>query len=211
MKKLLLLILFLEIILTGYSQDSVKIAHTNYTTTFSKKLRYPILVEWWETKAKVGCEVPLKRKDQFAADPLLPVESNLLADFVHSGFDRGHLCPAADNLCLGEKVQMECFYFTNMAAQYHSLNAGDWKSLETLTRKLALDYDSIHVWAGNVGVAKKIGNVSVPTQCWKVIYIVRTKEWMAFLFDNNNSHPNGIHDNQVDIKTIQSITKIKFQ
>jgi endonuclease G len=209
MKKLLL-ISFLGIIFIGYSQDSVKIIHTNYTTTFSKSLRYPILVEWWETKAKVGCSLPLKRKDQFASDPLLPIESNLMADFLHSGFDRGHLCPAADNLCLGEKVQTECFYFTNMAAQYHSLNAGDWKELETLTRKLALDYDSIHIWAGNVGVAKKIGNVSVPTQCWKVIYIVKTKEWMAYLFNNDNSHPNGLNDNKVDVKTIQSITKIKI-
>lgn len=52
--------------------------------------------------------------------------------------------------------------------------------------------------------------MSVPTQCWKVIYIVKTKEWMAYLFNNDNSHPNGLNDNKVDVKTIQSITKIKI-
>ena len=67
--------------------------------------------------------------------------------------------------------QEECFYFSNMAAQYHSLNAGDWKSVETLERDLASTNDSIHIWCGNIGVLKKIGSTSAPLKCWKVIHI----------------------------------------
>ena len=68
MKNFILYILFI-FSLSSYSQDLVTIKHTNYTTTFSKSLKYPIVVEWWETKANVACPIPLKRKDQFQSDP----------------------------------------------------------------------------------------------------------------------------------------------
>jgi hypothetical protein len=53
--------------------------------------------------------------------------------------------------------------------------------------------------------------VSVPTQCWKVIYFVKTKEWMAFLFDNNTSKPDGIYNNLIDKKEIEKLTGFKFR
>jgi DNA/RNA endonuclease G (NUC1) len=73
----------------------------------------------------VDCKTPLKRKDTFKPDPLLPNETDNMKDFVNSGTDRGHMMPAADNLCQTQLIQDECFYFTNIAAQFHSLNAGD--------------------------------------------------------------------------------------
>jgi endonuclease G len=209
--KNLLFVLGLILSVSSYSQDLVTIKHANYTTTFSKSLEYPVVVEWWETKAKDACPIPLKRKDQFQADPQLLKESDLMKDYVGSGTDRGHMCPAASNLCSGDKVQTECFYFTNMSPQYHSLNAGDWKSLETQTRALAVDKDSIHVWCGNVGVAKKIGKVSVPTKCWKVIYIKKTKEFRAYIFNNDTSKPNGIDDNKVTLESVEKLTGLKFK
>ena len=188
MNKLFTLIVVLFLSLGVKAQDVVVLKHTNYTTHYSKSKHYPVMVEWWITKAKVGCSTPLARKDKFAPDPSLKSETDLGADYLGSkekdlkkvGFDRGHMCPAADNLCQTPKVQEECFYFSNMAPQYHSLNAGDWKSLETLERQIAMEKDSVHVWCGNIGVAKKIGTTSVPIQCWKVIYIVKTKEWEAY-------------------------------
>ena len=126
----LALIAFLSVFvaLALNAQDTVRIKHTNYTTVFSKSKHYPVLVEWYATKAKIGCEKPLARKDNFKPDPLLLAETDLLEDYKGSGTDRGHMMPAADNLCQTPQVQDECFYFSNMAAQYHSLNAGDWKS-----------------------------------------------------------------------------------
>ena len=168
MKNIFLFVAILFVSATQ-AQDTVRLKHTNYTTVFSVSKHYPVLVEWWATRAKVGCEKPLPRKDKFAPDPLLPEDSDLADDYKGSGFDRGHMSPAADNQCQTPLVQDECFYFTNMAAQYHSLNAGTWKSLETLTRNLALQKDSIHVWTGNIGVMKRIGKVAVQRQCWKVI------------------------------------------
>jgi endonuclease G len=209
--KILTLFLFLVFSLSSYSQDLVTIKHTNYTTTFSKSLKYPIVVEWWETKANVACPTPLKRKDQFQPDPQLLDDTNLISDYVGSGFDRGHMSPAASNLCSGDKVLTECFYFSNMSPQTHALNAGSWKLLEVETRAIATEKDSMHVWCGNIGELKKIGRVSVPTKCWKVIYIKKTKTFKAYLFINNTSKSDGIIDNEVSVLFISKLTGLTFK
>jgi len=206
---IVLIVLFLNVSLKA--QDTVRLVHKEYITVFSKSLKYPVLVEWWATKAKVACKNQLPRKDQFAADPLLAKETDLMADYKGSGTDRGHMSPAADNECSGVKVLEECFYFSNMAPQYHSLNAGDWKSLETLTRDLAAKEDSVKVWAGSIGSAKQIGKIHVPTKCWKVIYIKKTKEWMAYIFNNDTSKPDGINNNKVTKEEIEKLTGFKFK
>jgi endonuclease G len=211
MKKILVLFPLLFILISGIAQDVVVLKHTNYTTHYSKSKKYPVMVEWWETKAKIGCSTPLPRKDNFKPDPLLPNETDLGVDYVGSGFDRGHLMPAKSNQCQTQSVQDECFYYSNMVAQYHRLNAGDWKSLETLTRDVALVSDSVHIWAGNVGELKKIGKVSVPKQCWKVFYVVKNKEWFFFLFENDESKPDGINNNKVDRNDIEKLTGFKFK
>ena len=213
MRRFLLFTGLLLVTLTTFGQDVVVLKHTNYTSHYSKSKKYPVMVEWWVTKAKTGCATPLARKDNFKPDPLLVLETSLADDFKGSGTDRGHMMPAAENLCQTPAIQDECFYYSNMAAQYHSLNAGDWKSVETMEREWAIKDDSVHVWCGNLGVAKTIGNnkVAVPSQCWKVLYFVKTKEWMAFLFDNNTSKPDGIHNNLVEKSDIEKLTGFKFK
>ena len=194
-----------------FAQDTVRLVHTNYSSVFSKSKKYPVLVEWWVTKAKVGCPTPLKRKDNFQQDPKLPNETNLLNDYKGSGLDRGHMMPAADNLCQTPQVQDECFYFSNMSPQYHSLNAGDWKTLEMYTREMSLKFDSVYVWAGNLGETKKIGRVSVPKECWKVIYIKKTNEYFYFMFNNNTDKPTGLKSHEVDGSVIEKVTGYKFK
>jgi endonuclease G len=192
------------------AQDVVVIKHTNYTTHYSKSKMYPVMVEWWLTKSMITCPTPLKRKDNFKPDPKLVNETDIAKDYVGSGTDRGHMMPAAENLCQTPEVQDECFYFSNMSAQYHSLNAGDWKSVETLERQIASEQDSVYIWCGNVGEIKRIGRVAVPKQCWKVIYIKKTKTFKSFLFTNDLSKPDGYENNQVDIKVIEKLTGLKF-
>ena len=192
-------------------KNEVVLKHTNYTSTFSISKKYPVMVEWWVTKAMVSCPTPLKRKDNFKPDPLLAQHTDIAKDYVGSGYDRGHMMPAADNLCQTQQIQDESFYFSNMAAQTHRLNAGDWKSLETFTREESKVKDSIHVWAGNVGEIKKIGSVSVPKYCWKVIHIKKENKWIAYLFENNTSNPDGFKNNEVTFKEITSLTGFTFR
>ena len=208
--KNVLFILTLLFSLVTYSQDTIRLKHNDYVSLFSKQKKYPLLVEWWVTKSKVDCKTPLKRKDNFKPDPLLVEHTDLQLDYVNSGFDRGHMMPAADNLCVNQKNLDECFYFSNISPQYHSLNAGDWKSLETFVRNEAKTKDSIKVWSGNLGEIKKIGRISVPEYCWKVIYIKKEKKYFAFLFKNEKTIQDGFKNNEVELKIIESMTTFKF-
>lgn len=207
-------ILYLFLLFPCFQQtnsDLVTIKHTNFTTTFSKSKNYPIMVEWWVTKSKITCKEPHKRENSFKPDPKLSWDTKFNDDYLNSGYDRGHMCPAADNLCSTKKVLEETFFFTNISPQQHALNAGDWLTLETLTRELAERNDSVHVWSGSIGEIKKIKDVSVPKQCWKVIHVKKTNIWEAYLFENNKSKADGILDNKVPLLKIESLTGLKFK
>ena len=202
-------VLFLSLSLSA--QDTVRLVHKEYTTVFSKSKKYPVLVEWWLTKQKVSCTSPVPRKDQFIPDPLLAPETDLTKDYTGSGFDRGHMAPAADNQCSGPDAMKECFYFSNMTPQYGSLNRGDWKTLEMKTRDLAESQDSVKIWTGSVGEKRKVERLSIPDKCWKVIYIKNTGEFLAYIFNNDQSKADGIDNNKVDVKEVEALTNFKFK
>lgn len=204
-------ILVLAFLLGVKAQDVVVLKHKEYTSYFSKSKKYPIMVEWWATRAKVACPNPLPRKDNFKPDPLLPVETNIGNHYIKSGYDRGHVSPAADNLCQTQEVQDECFYYSNMIPQTRALNAGIWKTVEVETRAWAKEFDSVHVWAGAVGSIGKIGDVTVPAKCWKVLYFKKSKEYIAFIFDNDKSRPASIKSVSVDLEDVEKLTNLKFK
>jgi endonuclease G len=211
LRSLLLVALALSLSTQLKAQDTVRLVHKYYTSVFSKSLKYPVLVEWWLTKEKVSCLKLIPRQDRFAPDPLLFGHTDLASDYVGSGYDRGHMAPAADNQCSGQEAMIESFYFSNMAPQYGQLNRGDWKTLEMRTRELAKLVDSVKIWTGSVGEKRKIGRVSVPDKCWKVIYIKSKNEWQAYIFNNDQSKADGIENNKVDIKEVEKLTNFKFK
>lgn len=58
------------------------------------------------------------------------------ADYAGSGFDQGHLAPAADHLRDSE-AQLATFVLSNVAPQTPESNRGTWKQLEEHVRNLA--------------------------------------------------------------------------
>ena len=205
-----ILILFLCLVNT-ISWSQVTIEHKSFTAVWDTTLRYPTLVKWWLTKSKLECPgKKLERKDKFAPDPLLIENTNISQDYKGSGLDRGHMCPAADNLC-DPIAAVECFYFSNMSAQYHSLNAGDWKKLEVLCRDLSLANDSVMIWCGSIGSVKKIGRVSVPEWCWKVVLVKKTGVITCYKFKNTADKPKGLEHWIVTKEELENLTGLKFK
>ncbi len=213
----------------GQHHPTEVIHHTHYSTTYDKKLHYPILVEWWDYIERCSCDDPLPRTDKFEPDPEDPINTDLEDGYKKlnkyrtslklKGYDRGHMCPAADNQCFGSVALDECFYFSNMAPQTHALNAGDWKTLETRTRKLAIGdpghdipaYDSIHVWCGSIGAAEVHENITVPEKCWKVIYIKKLHQYEAYIFDNTFEKSKGLDHWKTTVSEVEMLTGFTFK
>ena len=162
MKKLLLLTTLLFAFVVTFSQDVVVIKHTNYTTHFSKSKKYPVMVEWWETKAKIGCEKPLARVDKFAPDPQLPAETNLAADYVGSGFDRGHMMPAKSNQCQTPEVQNDAaIKFRIIACKLDEIPDGEAKNENEVLELLKQEMKSFLITCYHLYIEHKIGRAHV--------------------------------------------------
>jgi len=77
------------------------------------------------------------RQDDFRPDPDLPEgKRSELSDYKNSGYDRGHLAPAAD-FKRSEEAMSETFFLSNMAPQRPNLNRMSWSHLEEEVRTLA--------------------------------------------------------------------------
>jgi len=168
--------------------DSVLVSNTYFKSLFVCSQHTPALVEYKLTKPMVNCTDLLDRKKyKFRRDPALDSCTNLDDDYTKSGYDRGHLMSARSNACFPVGMR-ECFYFSNMFPQVHSLNAGVWFNLEEEERNMATVFDSIKVFVGGLGKKDSIthGNdkIIVPAYCWKVIYVPKTNKTFYYLFKN---------------------------
>lgn len=173
--------------ISAVQQDSV-IRHIGYTVLYDQPRRIPRWVAYELTSDELmGDE---ERSSTFKRDPLWKGEQGDHKDYTGSGYDRGHMAPAAD-MKWSEEAMHESFYVTNICPQLHNLNAGDWKSLEELVRDLAAKYGNIYVVCGPiVGKAKggKIGQngVVVPDSFFKALLVKSSDGWHSIAFIMNN-------------------------
>ena len=133
-----------------------------------------------------------KRSNRFKYDSNIHSRSATLKDYYKSGYDRGHLAPAADMLW-SEKAMQESFYMSNMSPQKPGFNRGIWKKLEGRVRKLALKEDSLIIITGPIfkDSSESIGanQVSVPVYYFKAIIDISAPRLggIAFIIPNRNT------------------------
>ena len=184
-----------------------------YTASYNSDLRIPNWVAWQLTGAHT--EGKNKRAGvKFHEDTDVPMPRAVDFDYVRSGYDRGHLCPSADNRW-DAIAQEQSFLLTNVCPQDHNLNVGDWHELENLCRKWAKTYGSIYVVAGPVlfkGKHKTIGKnkVTVPEAFFKVVLCMEGKpKAIGFVYRNESGNrPKSYYVNTID--DVERITGIDF-
>jgi len=193
-------IFYCGIIPSCFAQDSVSqylphcklndtvVHHKGFSFVYSSEHRQAYWVAYDLSRNKL-----LKlaeRGDKFVADPKVK-GTNFTKDYAKSGFDRGHLAPAAD-MSYNDTCMLESFYYTNMSPQVPSFNRGIWKSLEELIREWAMAYDTIQLATGPVlheGLAKLGSNqLSIPRAYYKVV-LLHTKtsgksQGIGFILEN---------------------------
>lgn len=136
-------------------------------------------------------------------------------DYSYSGYDRGHLCPAADQKW-SPKAMSDCFSLANMAPQDHSLNSGAWATLEKKERLWAQRDSAIVIIAGPIyepSDTQRIGDVGVrvPSAFYKVIIAPYLDEprGIGFIYPNMSS-PGNMRDYSMSIDEVEKITGIDF-
>ena len=132
----------------------------------------------------------------FHEDKQLPAcVRSILNDYRKSGFDRGHLAPAADHKD-SEKSMKDTFLLSNISPQDPNLNRVYWAKLEKYVRELVYKHGKVTVVTGPLFLPKTrkdgkkfvsyqvIGNnnVAVPTHYFKIIRAKSLEE--AYIMPN---------------------------
>ena len=188
------------------------IHHTGYTVSYNKDLKLPNWVSYELTRKETkGKE---KRNDRFIADPLVTGSIATNADYTRSGYDKGHMAPAAD-MKWSSQAMKESFYFSNMCPQHPQLNRRGWKNLEEKIRDWAIADSAIIIICGPIvsKQPKTIGKnkVVVPQQFFKVILspYVKPMRAIGFLF-NNKQAVEPLSTYAVTIDSIERLTNMDF-
>lgn len=186
---------------------------TGYVASYNKATLLPNWVAWHLTAERTEGSVKRSGVD-FAEDTEVPEPRATDWDYYNSGYDRGHMCPAADNKW-SKKAMEESFLFTNMCPQNGNLNRGDWNEMEMACRKWAKKYGDLYIVCGPIlykGKHKTIGKnkVVVPEAFFKVV--LRTgddPQAIGFIYKNTSGNrPKDSYVNTVD--EVERITGIDF-
>lgn len=167
---------------------------SSFAVLHSGKSKTPVYVaERLNREVLIGAH--FKRTDKFFADARLPrSERAELDDYKGSGFDRGHMVPAADMSTTEGMAQ--CFSLANMVPQAPINNRKSWAGIEKATRKyVKRAVGDVYVITGPVFDEKSptIGanRVQVPRYLFKLVYDPSANKAWAHWIENNNTAKAG--------------------
>jgi endonuclease G len=165
------------------------------------------------------------RTEDFRPDPALPAgHRSELADYAHSGYDRGHMAPAGD-FTRSQAAMSETFLLSNMAPQRPRLNRVIWEHLEGQVRSLVRDRCDIWIFTGALyldSLARPVqptpfigpDSVAVPTHFYKVILCQHAdgvRETFAFVLPNSLDPIRGEpRDYLVTVDSVQRLSGLEF-
>lgn len=188
------------------------INHKGFSLSYNESFEQANWVAYVLTSNKTRTISP--RTNKFLVDPSVKSGSACDDDYVGSGYDKGHLAPAAD---MGWSVQSmhDCFYYSNMSPQVPGFNRGIWKRAEQLVRCWAIKYQTIYVVTGpvlspnlpTIGIEK----VSIPKYFYKIVldYHNSIGKGIGFIIPNNSSS-EPLQNFAVSIDSVEKVTKINF-
>ncbi len=167
------------------------ISREAYTLSYNKEWVNCNWVYWKLTREH--CKGGNKRENEkFTEDNEVNGRKATHQDYIQSGYDRGHMCPAGDNKW-SKAALSETFKLSNICPQNHNLNTGDWNDLEQACRFWAKTYDEVYIVCGPIyynGVQKRLKNkVGVPDAFFKCVVRLNEKpSGLGFIYKNSGKH-----------------------
>lgn len=191
-----------------------ELCRIGYAVGYNYEHQAPNWVAYKLTRESVTTDA-VARKNMFAVDRDIPEEYRANhTDYKGSGYDRGHLAPAA-SMDFSYEAMKESFLLSNMVPQKAGFNRygfgkyGAWGALEDYVRTWAIRRGEIYVVTGPVyeEVIDVIGDgIEVPSHFFKVIYDPEYKASIAFLIPHIEDTAPRLIDYITSIDCIESLT-----
>lgn len=192
------------------------VEHTGYTLSFNRIHNQPNWVAWELTAEET--EGTVARSNDFCPDPSIPQPHRVTTDdYRSSGYDRGHMAPAAD-MKWSPQAMSQCFYMSNICPQVHNLNSGPWATLEKACRRWAGREGSVYIVCGPVfkkgKKQKSIGRehrITVPDGFFKVVLSLRKGHEKAIgFYYANRAGKQPMPQAAMSVDEVESMTGINF-
>jgi endonuclease G, mitochondrial len=164
------------------------ICRDSYVLSFNVDTRDP---DWvMERISATELTGPATRRNNFGPDPAAQGTDATNADYLRTGFDRGHQAPAGDAK-VSQRAMDDSFFFTNMAPQIGpGFNRGAWKFLEETVRGWVIcgGHPELYVITGPIygQNPSTIGanRVYVPREFFKIAYDPNSGHVVGFIMPN---------------------------
>ena len=194
------------------SESDLLLNRQGFALGYSQKYKQAVWVSYILESEQLRRK-QVRRKNKFRADPAIQKKPVKPGDYIKTGYDRGHLAPAAD-MTWSEQTEKESFYMSNISPQIPGCNRGIWKRLETQVRKWAIREEKICVITGPIFPAdhKEMGStkIAVPIAFYKVILdLTPPRKMIAFIIPNEPSKRR-IQSFIVPVDKVESITGHHF-
>lgn len=162
----------------------------NFAVLHSGLTKTPMLVVERLNAAQIHDARDEARTDEFFPDPRLPRgERAELADFQGSGFDRGHLSPAANQP--DQRAMAQSFALSNMIPQDPTNNRKIWSKVEKDVRKFVRRArGDVFVFSGPLFEGPRAATIGanrvwVPTHLFKLVHDASSGRSWAFILENS--------------------------
>ncbi|MEM9721907.1 MAG: DNA/RNA non-specific endonuclease [Bacteroidota bacterium] len=197
------------------SSENQVVSHDHFTLSYIESYEQ---AEWvaYELAAEQLEGEKVNRSTSFREDPKVNSGSASPRDYIRSGYDRGHLAPAAD-MAFSAEAMRQSFYMSNVSPQVPAFNRGIWRELEEQTRDWSRANKHLYVVTGPIlaqRAIKRFGpkkGVAAPRSYYKILLDLREPEQkaVAFLLPNAKSN-HRLNEYIVTIDSVEQLTGIDF-
>lgn len=196
------------------AQPSQEIDYEGFIVSYNADAHQPNYVAWELTRHETDGSVT--RNVNFDVDSRVKGSAQL-SDYKNSGFDRGHMIPAAD-VKWSPRAMQDSHLLSNICPQDHKLNAGSWATLENNCRQWAIRDSAIIIICGPVlsdYMPRSIGKdgriIPVPERFFKVVLApyADPPRGIGFIMDNSPAAP-GVQSAAVTIDQVEAVTGYDF-
>lgn len=164
------------------------LCYSGFAVRYSEVTKTPLWAAERLTRERLRAAATLSRTGVFHEERRISASARSgLADYVRTGYDRGHMAPSGDMPTPG--MQNESFTLANIIPQHPCSNSGAWFGIETSVRDMALRQDELYVVTGPIysrpDRERRIGRgVMVPDRIFKAVYDPVTGQAAAYVAEN---------------------------
>lgn len=194
--------------LPAIKKQDVVLVYNGFIVNYNTSWLIPNWVAYELTAEETAGDVPRARG--FSMDLDYKEKQAMREDYSSTGWDKGHMAPAAD-MKWSQTAMNESFFLTNICPQNHDLNGKDWHTLEKYVRDWALKFKKIWVVCGPYVYVNTYGTIGerkvvVPDGFFKAVLRYDGKVYysIAFVFENNGQK-QPVWDAVVSVNDVEAL------